>query len=138
MVGGGVIALAWCGVVSAQLVAGALLLQSVLTMGFHGSLLVVTAVFVLYTLWGGQLSVIRTDSWQVFLFAGALFATLFLVLWAGVFGEGRISALPAGHLNFPLSPDFGWYELLVFYPLIVGMPYLVGPDIYSRGALRYE
>ncbi|NNM04212.1 MAG: hypothetical protein HKO65_03845, partial [Gemmatimonadetes bacterium] len=30
------------------------------------------------------------------------------------------------------SPDFGWYQVLVFYPLIVGMPYLVGPDIYSR------
>ncbi len=36
------------------------------------------------------------------------------------------------HLRFPISTQFGWYELLVFYPLIVGLPYLVGPDIYSR------
>jgi len=34
--------------------------------------------------------------------------------------------------SFPVSRQFGWYQLLVFYPLIVGMPYLVGPDIYSR------
>jgi SSS family solute:Na+ symporter len=40
--------------------------------------------------------------------------------------------IPADHLRFPVSTQFGWYELLVFYPLIVGLPYLVGPDIYSR------
>ena len=40
--------------------------------------------------------------------------------------------IPPGHLHFPVSTGFGWYEVLVFYPLIVGLPYLVGPDIYSR------
>jgi len=132
LAGAGIIVLAWCGVVAAQVVAGALLLGSVFSISFNGALVVITVIFVMYTLWGGQLSVIRTDSWQVFLFVGALLTTLFLVLWAGVFGEGRLAALPPAHLSFPTSSDFGWYQLLVFYPLIVGMPYLVGPDIYSR------
>ncbi|MBT8397575.1 MAG: sodium:solute symporter family protein [Gemmatimonadetes bacterium] len=127
-----VISLAWCGIVAAQLVAGALILESVLPLGLDLSLAVVTVVFVLYTLWGGQLSVIRTDSWQVFLFGGALLAALVLVVSAGALGGTRLSALPPGHLGFPTSPGFGWYHLLVFYPLVVGMPYLVGPDIYSR------
>jgi len=132
MVGAGVIALAWCGVVAAQVIAGALLLHGVFSISLNFALGVVTVVFVLYTLWGGQLSVIRTDSWQIFLFVGALLATLFLVLRAGVHGGGVLSGVPDGHLSFPVSPGFGWYQVLVFYPLIIGMPYLVGPDIYSR------
>ncbi|MCJ7630324.1 MAG: hypothetical protein MUO50_18270, partial [Longimicrobiales bacterium] len=132
LVGGGIIVLAWCGVVAAQIVAGALLLGSVFSISFNGTLAVVTVVFVLYTLWGGQLSVIRTDSWQVFLFVGALLTTLFLVLRVGLQGGGLLAGVPAGHFDFPVSSGFGWYEVLVFYPLIVGMPYLVGPDIYSR------
>ena len=130
--GAGIIALAWCGVVAAQMVAGALLLSSIVPLGTQGALSLVTVIFVLYTLWGGQLSVVRTDSWQIFLFVGALLATLTLVAGAGLRDPGFLAGLPPGHLGFPTSPDFGWYQVLVFYPLIVGMPYLVGPDIYSR------
>jgi SSS family solute:Na+ symporter len=43
-----------------------------------------------------------------------------------------LTQVPSEHLNFPVSAAFSWYEVLVFYPLIVGLPYLVGPDIYSR------
>jgi SSS family solute:Na+ symporter len=46
---------------------------------------------------------------------------------AGVSGD-----IPNDFLRFPVSSSFGWYEVLVFYPLIVGLPYMVGPDIYSR------
>ena len=132
LVGAGVIALAWCGVVAAQIVAAALLLEGVFPVGFEEALGGVTIIFVLYTLWGGQLSVVRTDAWQLLLFVGALLATLFLVLRAGMPGDGPLPGIPAGHLSFPVSPSFGWYQVLVFYPLIVGLPYLVGPDIYSR------
>ena len=130
--GAGVISLAWCGVVAAQLVAGAYLLSGVFPLSFHASLGIIAVVFTLYTLWGGQLSVIRTDSWQIILFVGGLATTLFLV-GRVVMGTGGAPAEIPGHLLlFPVSPGFGWYELLVFYPLIVGMPYLVGPDIYTR------
>lgn len=121
-----VIALAWCGVVAAQVVAGAYLLVGVVELPFQGALALVTVVFTLYTLWGGQRSVIRTDRWQLLLFVGGVAIALVLVL-----GHGG-GAIPAGALSFPVSEGFGWYQLLVFYPLIVGMPYLVGPDMYSR------
>ena len=55
VVGAAFIVLAWCGVVAAQMVAGAFLLESVFPVGFEGALFTVTSVFVLYTLWGGQL-----------------------------------------------------------------------------------
>jgi SSS family solute:Na+ symporter len=132
ILGAGIVVVAWCAVVAAQIVAGALLLGSVLPVGFQGALMTVSVVFVLYTLWGGQLSVIRTDSWQITLFAAALLITLALVVRSGMAGGGPLVNVPEGHLSFPVSPAFGWYDLLVFYPLIVGMPYLVGPDIYSR------
>jgi SSS family solute:Na+ symporter len=132
VVGAAFIVLAWCGVVAAQMVAGAFLLESVFPVGFEGALFTVTLVFVLYTLWGGQLSVVRTDSWQVLLFVGALLATLALVLRAGSGFGPLLEGVPSNHLSFPTSQDFGWYQVVVFYPLIVGMPYLVGPDIYSR------
>lgn len=126
-----VIALAWCGVVAAQMTAGALLMSGILALDYAPALAVVAVVFVLYTYWGGQLSVIRTDSWQFALFVGGLAVCLALLsMTAG--GHTPGGGIPEGHFAFPVSEGFGWYDLVVFYPLIVGLPYLAGPDIYSR------
>jgi SSS family solute:Na+ symporter len=129
---GVMIAVAWCGVIAAQLIAGGRLLSGIFFLDFQWALAIVAVVFTLYTFWGGQLSVIRTDSWQLILFSGGLLVCLtFLVLSQSVQG-GLWEQVPSEHLHFPVSTAFGWYEVLVFYPLIVGLPYLVGPDIYSR------
>ena len=132
MAGAVVIVVAWCGVVAAQIVAGGLLLGGVFSLPLQAAVAVVAVVFVLYTLWGGQTSVIRTDSWQIALFIGGLLATLILVLRTGLQEGTFLERVPAGLLSFPVSPNFGWYHLSVYYPVIVGLPYLVGPDIYSR------
>ena len=123
------IAVSWCGVVAAQMIAGARLLGGVLPVNFSIALAGIAGVFVVYTFWGGQLSVIRTDTWQLPLFVAALIACIVLVLAAA---DWDIAAAPEDYLSFPVSESFGWYDLLVFYPLIIGLPYLVGPDIYSR------
>jgi SSS family solute:Na+ symporter len=127
------IAIAWCGIVAAQMTAGALLLRGALNLEYASALGIVAVVFVLYTYWGGQLSVVRTDSWQLALFAGGLLVCITLLYVAS---SGQASSpggdIPGGHFQFPVSEGFGWYDLLVFYPLIVGLPYLAGPDIYSR------
>jgi SSS family solute:Na+ symporter len=126
------ISIAWCGVVAAQIVAGARLLSGIFPLEFSVAVVFVAMVFTLYTLWGGQLSVIRTDIWQIALFLGGLVVSL--VVLVGI--PGRAASFwggsPETHWDFPVAPGFGWYEVLVFYPLIVGLPYLVGPDIYSR------
>ncbi len=127
------IAIAWCGIVSAQMIAAARLLSSISSLDFSSVLTVVAAVFVLYTFWGGQLSVIRTDSWQLALFLGGLLTCFVVVALAAQGGLlSGLTSTPREHLRFPISAQFGWYDLLVFYPLVVGLPYLVGPDIYSR------
>jgi SSS family solute:Na+ symporter len=127
------IVIAWCGVVSAQMQAGARLLSAVLPFDYSIALTATAAVFVLYTFWGGQLSVIRTDAWQLTLFVGGLLACVVLAAVSlRTAAPAALGSLPAGHLQFPVSHEFGWYQLLIFYPLIVGLPYLAGPDIYSR------
>ena len=126
------IVIAWCGVISAQLIAGARLVSGLFPVDFGWSLLIVAIVFTVYTFWGGQLSVIRTDMWQLFLFlAGLLLALVFLMLSDDLYAVFW-KQVPSGYWDFPISKAFDWYDLLVFYPLIVGLPYLVGPDIYSR------
>jgi len=129
---GVMISVAWCGVIAAQLIAGGRIVSGLFAIDFDVALLFVAAVFILYTFWGGQLSVIRTDLWQCVLFAGGLFVTLAFLLSSLYATAGLWENIPSGHWSFPVSDAFGWYEVLVFYPLIVGLPYLVGPDIYSR------
>ena len=129
---GAMIGVAWCGVIAAQLIAGGRLVAGLFAVDFQVALLVVAIIFTVYTFWGGQLSVIRTDSWQLPLFVGGLIVSLaFLAssLCSSTLFPGNI---PLGHWDFPISQSFGLYEALVFYPLIIGLPYLVGPDIYSR------
>jgi SSS family solute:Na+ symporter len=126
------ITVAWCGVIAAQLVAGARLVSDLFPIDPEPALLVVAVVFTLYTLWGGQLSVIRTDSWQLFLFAAGLLVSLLFLVASGLGHPAAWKGIPPSHWQFPVSSSFGWYEVLVFYPLILGLPYLVGPDIYSR------
>ena len=126
------IAIAWCGVIAAQIIAGGRLISGFFGMDMGLAIAGVAVVFTIYTFWGGQLSVIKTDFWQLFLFIGGLLVALGF-LWSGgnSFQMGA-SGLPEGHLDFPVTKTFGWYEVMIFYPLIVGFPYLVGPDIYSR------
>jgi SSS family solute:Na+ symporter len=127
------IVVSWCGVIAAQMIAGARLLDGVFALGYSPALAIIAVVFVLYTFWGGQLSVIRTDTWQLALFLAGLLLCLILVTaaisGAGVSGPEQ---LPQGLMSFPVSSEFGWYDLLVYYPLIVGLPFLVGPDLWSR------
>jgi solute:Na+ symporter, SSS family len=129
---GMMIAIAWGGVIAAQLIAGGRILSGVFALDFQWALASVAVVFVLYTLWGGQVSVVRTDAWQLILFIGGLLISFVLLVLHQGEGSGLWDKIPEGHLRFPVSDVFGWYDVLVFYPLIVGLPYLVGPDIYSR------
>ena len=126
------IALSWLGVIAAQLIAGGRLLQALFHVDFQLALAIVAVVFTLYTFWGGQLSVIRTDLWQFLLFVAGLFIALAFLMASSTSAPAQWGQIPPDHFRFPVSTGFGWYEVLLFYPLIVGLPYLVGPDIYSR------
>jgi len=80
---------------------------------------------------GGQVATIRTDVLQIAVIVIGIFAGL-IVLLGRVGGlNGLISALPPSQSSFPLSQNFGSLDLLS-YLLIIGLTYVVGPDIYTR------
>jgi len=125
------IVVAWIGIIAAQIVASGKIL-SVLGIGSPLLWMVLfTVVFVTYTLLGGQYAVIRTDSLQAVIIFAGVFGGLALVLSHLGGWDGLKSSLPPEQFAFPLSSQFGGYELITLL-LLVGLTYVVGPDMYSR------
>ncbi|MFC2014615.1 sodium:solute symporter [Chloroflexota bacterium] len=126
-----VIVIAWVGVIGAQIIAAGSIMG---ILGIGSPLLwmvIFTVVFVIYTLLGGQNAIIRTDTIQsVIIFAGIFGALFMLSSKIGGLG-GMIDKLPAEQLAFPISSTFNGYELVKIL-LLVGLTYVVGPDMYSR------
>jgi SSS family solute:Na+ symporter len=125
------IVISWLGVIAGQIVAAGNIL-SVLGLGSPLLWMVVfSAVFTGYTLLGGQYAVIRTDSFQIGIIFVGIFAGLGLLMHRlGGWGGLEMSLAPE-RFSFPVSPQFGGYELVVLL-LLVGLTYVVGPDMYSR------
>jgi SSS family solute:Na+ symporter len=125
------IVIAWIGVVAGQIIAAGSFL-SILGVGSAPFWMVVfTLVVVIYTILGGQFSVIRTDLFQAGILFLGIFAVLAVVLARlGGFNELRAS-LPLDYWSFPLSLKFSW-KMLLSLLILVGATYVVGPDMYSR------
>jgi SSS family solute:Na+ symporter len=125
------IVVAWLGVLAGQIVAAGQIM-SVLKIGTPILWMVIfNAVLITYTLLGGQYAVIQTDMLQTgMIFVGIFVGLAQLLPRLGGFG-GLVNSLPPDKLSFPLSPTFGGYEL-VSYLLLIGLTYVVGPDMYSR------
>lgn len=125
------IVVSWLGIIAAQII-GAGKIMSILGVGNPNVWMVIfTAVFVTYTVLGGQHAIIRTDFLQSLVIFAGIFASLFLFLdrlggWGGL-----MNSLPAERFSFPLSPQFDGAALATLL-LLVGLTYVVGPDMYSR------
>jgi len=127
----GLIVIAWTGIIAGQIVAAGKILE-VIFKAPPSLLMIVTAfVFILYTLLGGQHSVVRTDTIQSLIIIIAILASIPLCLSkvGGVFSLRE--ALGGDFFSFPVSQHFTWKSLAT-YLFLVGSTYLVGPDIYSR------
>jgi SSS family solute:Na+ symporter len=125
------IVIAWTGVIAAQIIAAGKIM-AILGLGSPALWMVVfTAVFIVYTVLGGQHAIIRTDSLQTVIIFAGIFGVLALLL--SRFGGlgGLWNSLPSKQLSFPVSPQFGAYDLVSLL-LLVGLTYVVGPDMYSR------
>ncbi len=125
------IVVAWVGIVAGQIIAAGKIM-SVLEIGEPFWWMVLfTVVFVVYTILGGQHAIIRTDTLQTIIIFAGMFGGLALLLshLGGV--SGLKSSLSPEHFAFPVSSQFGGYELISLL-LLVGLTYVVGPDMYSR------
>jgi SSS family solute:Na+ symporter len=118
------IVISWVGVIAVQIVASGKVLGAVFGGNETLFMAVCTAVFVLYTVHGGQSSVIRTDLVQLVIILTGMIILFSKALEAG--GPGLLLGL-----SFPTSPEMGSNDVLTML-LVVGSAYLVGPDMYSR------
>jgi SSS family solute:Na+ symporter len=125
------IVIAWIGVTAGQILAAGKILSA---MGIGTPLLwmvVFTVIFVGYTAIGGQYAIIRTDILDIILIFGGIFTGLVFLLFHFGGIQGLFNALPPDKLAFPLSSKFGFTDL-ISYLFLVGLTYVVGPDMYSR------
>lgn len=125
------IVIAWVGVVAGQIMATGQIMSSLGIGSPTLWMIICTAVFITYTVLGGQFSVMRTDFAQIIIiFVGIFIGLGFLLNRIGGFGA-LVSGLPADSFSFPVSSKFTTVQLIQTL-LLVGSTYVVGPDMYSR------
>ena len=118
------IVISWVGVIAVQIVASGKVLGAVFGGNETLFMAACTAVFVLYTVHGGQGSVIRTDLLQLMIILAGMTVLFSKALEAA--GSGLLLSQ-----SFPTSVKTGSWDVLSML-LVVGSAYLVGPDMYSR------
>ena len=118
------IVISWIGVVAVQIQASGKVLGAVLGGDQTLFMAACAAVFVLYTMHGGQSSVIKTDLVQLLIILAGMIV-LFTSAW-----EAAGPELLSGQ-SFPTSPQMGGWDVLTML-VVVGSAYLVGPDMHSR------
>jgi len=125
------IVIAWVGIIAAQIIASGTILT---TLGIGNPVLwmvVFSIVFIVYAVLGGQTAVIRTDSVQTGIILAGIFGGVALVMSRVGGWEALTASLPATHFDFPTNPQFSSYDLVSLL-FLVGLTYVVGPDMYSR------
>ena len=121
-----IIVFSWTGIIAAQFVTAGRIIGILLGIqDITWVLLVVAGAMILYSILGGQRSVLKTDFFQ----GGIMLIALVLAFIFLYFIPG---GNPGAYYDFRLfNEKFGAGDLLTFL-LIVGGPYLVGPDMFSR------
>jgi SSS family solute:Na+ symporter len=128
-----IIAVSWVGIIAAQFVSIAKIISVVMpNVDLKLLLTIIAAVVIVYTLFGGQLSVIKTDSIQTWVFAAGIIA-VFIYLFAVKGGE-RAAAFADVEL---FNESFGAMSLINLL-FITGGAYLLGPDIVSRNLVSKD
>ena len=121
-----VIPIAWIGVIAAQIIGGAKVLNSFFGLSYQFSVWSIGLIFIFYTAIGGQISVIKTDLIQSFIIILGVMAVA-LYLFFGM----PVGPTTAPQLNFPFNEGFHPMDLFVLV-LTYSTTFLVGPDIYTR------
>ena len=121
-----VIPLAWLGIVGAQIIAAAKILAGLEIIGYSAAAVLAGTVFILYTLLGGQVSILKTDTLQsVLIIAGLVALTVFAAR------TPHAATLPQLESGTLFNESFTGVDLLILV-LTYSVTFVVGPDIYSR------
>lgn len=127
-----IIAVSWIGIIAAQFVS----ITKIIGLFMQGSnhrtvLIVVSVIVVIYTVVGGQLSVVKTDSIQSIIIAlGILFAFGYILI------KGGTSNISTSDFQL-VNDNFGAVDLFNLL-MITGGTYFIGPDIISRNLMARD
>jgi SSS family solute:Na+ symporter len=118
--------IAW---VSLLIQATSLILLVVIPVEYELLLIVITTIFIAYTLIGGQYAVVYTDIIQfiVMIVGICVIATPLIFMDA----LPSISNLSVNTLSFPVNEGIGIFAACSIF-FMMFMPHIVGPDIYSK------
>ncbi len=126
-----VIPVAWTGIVAAQIIAAAKLLMTFTDLSYTAAAIISAAVFTLYTLAGGQLSILRTDFMQACLIILGLLLVAGFAMFGGNAPTRPLSEILQSAPTFPFNANFSPLDLFLLI-LTYGTTYTAGPDIFSR------
>lgn len=119
-----IIPLAWIGIVAAQIIASARILQSFVNIDYRLGVVLSAVIFVTYTIAGGQISILKTDFVQsVLIVLGLVTLTIFINRTGQEINPVRES--------FPFHNQFSPTDLLILI-ITYSSTFTAGPDIYSR------
>ena len=120
-----IIAVSWIAVTAAQFVALRALLGSMMNpLAAEVLYILIAMAVILHTVWGGQSAVLRTDAFQALLLVGGFSAVAFWLMFEHPLELGSLDWVPYGE-HFGL---YDWAKLM----LLVGVTYVIGPDMFSR------
>ncbi len=121
-----IIPFAWLGIIAAQIIAAGKILAGLGFIGYQPAALIAGIVFIIYTLFGGQLSILKTDTLQSILIIAGL---LSLIIFATHTPEANtVQQLTTEGL---FNESFSVVDLVILI-LTYSVTFVVGPDIYSR------
>ena len=128
-----IIAVSWIGIVGAQIVSLTKIVQAACGATEENKLIVImTLVVVVYTMLGGQLSVVKTDMLQAgVIFFGIIGTFVYLFTCKGSNGADIYNNIEL------LNKEFSSFELINLL-FITGGTYFLGPDIISRNIMSKD
>jgi solute:Na+ symporter, SSS family len=121
------ISISWLGIISAQILAAGFLLHFFFpNINLVMSFITVGIIFIVYTAYGGQKAIIKTDVLQFVLLFLSIIILFFVAFEKNVFFN-NLFLIPQSFI----TQKFGLIKVVEML-LIVGFPFFIGPDIYSR------
>ncbi len=117
---------AWLGIIAVQIIAGAKVISSLGILNYTEGTILIGTVFIVYTLLGGQKSILKTDFVQALIILTG-FITLFILKLKNTDLSTVPPLTPGALFNDSFTPT-DLFFLLVTY----SVTFVVGPDIYSR------
>ncbi len=121
-----IIPVAWVGVVTAQIIGASKIMVSFFGMSYSSGVFASGIIFILYTMLGGQVSILRTDFIQILLILAGVAVTFFYAFTSEIHLTANLT-----NMGFPFNETFNAFDLVVLI-LTLSTAYFVGPDIYSR------